>query len=704
MFKSKKMNKTAIIFTLLVICASCIKNPFAKFSLSPEKGHPKISLENEDEILPVCFTGSEADSLGSIYFFTDKGITWLNGDPDSLVNEPLMFEAYWKIDNRQISVKIEKSIDEMKFLFEANPSNDINGWGFGIAASENEYFTGLFERTVDGDQTESWKEGISEGMNLRGQKVEMIVKPTLSLYCPFYISSNGYGLFIDGTWPGKYDFCKSDPKRVIIEFEGNKLSGKIYLSKNPAEIVKKHYKNIGGTIVPPKWAFLPWRWRDNHENKKKYYDGTQVNSPYNSQLVEDILMMKALDIPCGAYWVDRPWAKDPHGYADFNWDPKRFPKATEMIKWLHKNDTRFMLWIAPWVAGKMREEAIKKGYSQKMTSYLKLDSSNVAVLDYTNPETCKWWQDNLAKLLNQGVDGFKMDRGEENVPDTKEVVLWDKRTAREVRNHYPVMYVKTANEICKKIKGDDFVIFPRAGYTGSAKYAAFWGGDIGVPAEGLRTAIIAVQRCAIIGFPIWGSDIGGYWQGTLDREVCARWLAFGCFTPIMEFGPTDDRAPWDMPTEPKYDAELIAIWRLYAKIHAGLADYSHQLAKEANETGMPPVRPLFLVYPDQKEAWTEWQNFMYGPDILVHAIWKKGETKVKVYLPKGERWRDAWNKEKVYDGGQFIEIETPLQKIPIFTRESSKIDLGNLNDLFNKSIEIAKKKPNLNELERKYLK
>jgi alpha-glucosidase (family GH31 glycosyl hydrolase) len=366
---------------------------------------------------------------------------------------------------------------------------------------------------------------------------------------------------------------------------------------------------------------------------------------------------------------------------------------------------KFILWIAPWVTGNMKNIAEENGYSQPMkNTHHNVKSSNAALLDFTNQEAISWWQTNgIEKMLKQGVDGFKLDRAEETVPETRDIILSDGRTAREVRNEYPVLYVKAVNESCKKIRGNDFVLIPRAGYTGSSKYSGFWGGDIGSPPEGLRSAIIALQRCAIIGFPVWGSDIGGYWQGDLDREVCARWLAFGCFSPIMEFGPTEDRAPWNMDSEPNYDTTLIAIWRLYAKIHASLATYSHTLAKEANETGMPIVRPLFLEFPEQEESWNDWQTFMYGSDILVSAIWQKSISKHSCYLPQGINWIDAWDKEKLYEGGQYIEIETPIYKIPIFLRENSNIDLGDLEDTYKKSVEIASQIPILQELEKRYM-
>jgi alpha-glucosidase (family GH31 glycosyl hydrolase) len=168
----------------------------------------------------------------------------------------------------------------------------------------------------------------------------------------------------------------------------------------------------------------------------------------------------------------------------------------------------------------------------------------------------------------------------------------------------------------------------------------------------------------------------------------------------MEVGPTEDRGLWDLKEKPNYDTRLIAIWRLYSKIHEKLSSYSFELAKEAARTGMPIARPLFLLYPDQKQAWNDWQTYMYGPDILVSAIWEKGKTKHSLYLPAGKKWVDAWDKEKIYDRGKNITVDAPLHKMPIFIRKGSAIDLGNLNALYDESLKIAAKKPDLEKLQK----
>lgn len=442
----------ALIFLIaLIFSSSCQNEKLIEFQLVGSEFHPSISILDKQIKTSLLLTEGQNGDLAAISFESRNGIFIVKGVPVSQEHTANSIETVWHIDERDVIISVRKDSGHYNFSFSAVPDEGIVKWSFSLSATSEEYFTGLFERVVDGDQKESWKEGIEEGMDLRGQKVEMSIKPTLSLYCPFYLSSNGYGLFIDGTWPGKYDFCKTDPDRVKIEFEGPSLSGRIYISDNPAEIVKAHSRNVGPTIVPPKWAFLPWRWRDNHVHREEYYDGTPVHAPYNSELVEDILMMEAYDIPCGVYWVDRPWAMGDNGYGDFEWNPERFPNAPEMINWIHQKEIKFLLWVAPWISGEMMQEAQEKGYTQPLHAHYGVDSSNAALMDFTNPEACKWWQENgIEKMLNQGVDGFKMDRSEETVSGSREVILADGRTAREVRNDFPVLYVKTVNESCQK--------------------------------------------------------------------------------------------------------------------------------------------------------------------------------------------------------------------------------------------------------------
>jgi alpha-glucosidase (family GH31 glycosyl hydrolase) len=599
-------------------------------------------------------------------------------------------------DGRIVSATAEPERANFTIRLSAQPDSDILKWGLAVRSAGDEYFTGLMERVVDGAQAASWAPGREEAMNLRGQEVDMIVKPTLSVYAPFYLSSRGLAVFVKGNWPGVFDLCAGDPQRVKIEFEGPSFEMKIYTNQDPAKLVCAHALDAGPPFLPPKWMFTTWRWRDEHSQLPAYYDGTPVTGPFNSQVMEDVLMMKAYGIPCGVYWVDRPWGPGRLGYDDFEIDPKRLPNFPEMVRWLNGQGMQMLLWIAPFFQGKMEQEALAKGYN---LAGQPPQPNNYPMVDMTNPAAKAYWQEGVAKLLKLGVAAFKLDRGEENIPESGPYKVFDGRSIRENRNAYPPMYVKAAYEIASKYRGGDFVLMSRSAYTGSAPYAVFWGGDIGGTQEGLRASIIAVQRAAVMGYPNWGSDTCGYNNQLMEREVCGRWLAFSCFTPIMEVGPTRNLAFWSMPRPPSYDAELIAIWRLYARLHQRLADYGFELAKEAHRTGMPIVRPLFLVDPKSPEAWKVWEAYLYGPDLLVSPIWEKGKRAQQVYLPSGAQWRDAWHPDKVYRGGQTITVSAELHQIPLFVRAGAKLRLGDLNQEYRESLEIAQKKPDLKSLD-----
>src|SRR4051812_28391549 len=145
--------------------------------------------------------------LDGFFYETAQGRTFL---PEQLTRTANRITAAgWRggvsmPDGRNITMTVAPKGPHFVVTLQAQPDSDITKWGFAIDARPDEYYTGLMERVVDGPQAASWAPGRSEAMNLRGQKVEMIVKPTTSIYAPYYISSRGYAVFVEGTWPGLF--------------------------------------------------------------------------------------------------------------------------------------------------------------------------------------------------------------------------------------------------------------------------------------------------------------------------------------------------------------------------------------------------------------------------------------------------------------------------------------------------------------------
>jgi alpha-glucosidase (family GH31 glycosyl hydrolase) len=533
-------------------------------------------------------------------------------------------------------------------------------------------------------------------LDRRGETVEMLVRPTFSLYAPFYQSSRGYGLAVAGTTFGLFDVAKTDPAIVSFRFEAGttpehrRLTYRVFVGPEHRTILDEYTALTGRPIVPPDWAFLHWRWRGELERgPTAMLDGVDVNA----DAAEDVLMYDALGIQPGVYIFDRPVligepGDTTFGFSRFVWDPVRLPNQDQLLASLRSRGYRVMMWSAAWACG---TEPGDNGADARSMGFIApgpdapttcgdLGAGNF-ILDVTNPAARDWFRDRLAAFLAAyDIDGIKLDRGEEHIASESTDVWADGRTGREVRNAYPTLQAQMHNEALAAAHPDgDFVLFSRPGYTGTAQYAVFWGGDIPGSEDfgfgkstdlGLRSAIISQQRAAFMGFPIWGSDTGGYYEFK-DREVFARWIEFSAFSGIMEIGGVGNHAPWNMPTDPTYDQELIGIYKRYTDERVRLHQYIVDAAREA-ATGMPIVRPLVFLDRKDRKLRDRWDEYLFGPDLLVAPVWKSGERSREVYFPKGT-WHSYWDASERVKGPRTLTVDVPLDTIPVWVRGDATV-------------------------------
>jgi alpha-D-xyloside xylohydrolase len=528
-------------------------------------------------------------------------------------------------------------------------------------------------------------------LNRRGETVEMYVRPTFAVYSPFYQSSRGYGLAVAGTTVGVFDLAKTDPHSINFRFEtGNAPASRhlqfhLFFGPEHTTIVDEYTALTGRPFVPPEWAFLNWRWRDTLDvGAPTPLDGT----PMNAEFVDDITMFEALGIPAGLYHFDRPVLQGEFGFARFAWDEDRLPNVEAMLQALRRRGYHFTTWSSMWACGSGTDD---NGTEAKRLGYLAPGSNGTPkcadvgggsfILDITNAAMRQWWEGKLRDFITaQDLDGIKLDRGEEFIPSAATDIWHDGRTGREVRNDYPTIQAQVHHDALRAVRGDDFVLITRSAYTGTQHWALVWGGDtpgstqfgIGPSTDlGLRSAIISQQRAAFMGFPIWGSDTGGYYQFK-NREVLARWIEFSAFSGIMEIGGHGTHAPWDMPTDPSYDQEMIDIYKRYTQLRVTLHDYIVAAAKHAGETALPIVRPLVFAYRDDANVKDRWDEYLFGPDLLVAPIWKIGQRSREVYFPGGT-WRSYWDRSQQYQGPSTVTIDVPLDTIPVFVRGDAQV-------------------------------
>ncbi len=528
-------------------------------------------------------------------------------------------------------------------------------------------------------------------LDRRGEQVEMRILPTFSLYAPFFQSSRGYGLAVAGTTFGRFDLANTDPRTVAFRFEAGttaasrRLVYRLLVGPDYTTILDEYTALTGRPVVPPDWTFLHWRWRGElRSGPTAVLDGL----PVNADVADDVLSYETYGIPPGVYLFDRPVQPGNYGLARFEWDTARLPNPTHMLGALKARGYRLAIWSSAWTCGSGPAD---NGTEAQALGYLapgSVGTPNCAdaggssfILDVTNPNARAWWAAKIAAfLVASGIQGIKLDRGEEHIPSEATDVWADGRNGREVRNDYPHLQAFLHHEALTSAfpSGDSFLV-TRSGYSGTAQWAIFWGGDIpgsesfGVgPGTdlGLRSAIISQQRAAFMGMPIWGSDTGGYYEFK-DREVFARWLEFSCFSGLMEIGGVGTHAPWDMPTAPQLDPEMIAIYRRYTTLRHVLQPYIVAAAADAAR-GVPIVRPMVFIDRTNRRLRDRWDQYLFGPDLLVAPVWRTGARSREVFLPRG-RWRNYFDQSQVLKGPRTITVSAQLDEIPVFLRDGAVV-------------------------------
>ncbi|CCG84521.1 protein of unknown function [Taphrina deformans PYCC 5710] len=477
---------------------------------------------------------------------------------------------------------------------------------------------------------------------------------------PFYLTSKGYGVFVRHSGQISFEVQSERTTRTNISVQDQNMEYIIIYGPDPKDIIQKYTRLTGRPTLPPSWAYHLWL-------------TTSFTTDYDEGTVNTFLDgFKSRDMPLGVFHFDCFWMKG-FEWCNFEFDTDMFPDARGQIRRIKERSMNVCVWINSYVAQESRlfSEGQENGYFIK-----KLDDSvwqtnwwqaGMAIVDFTNPEACSWYQGYLEKLVDMGITSFKTDFGE-RIP-IKGVKYHNGADPARMHNYYTLLYNKTVNEVLeKKLGKGKGCLFARSATTGGQQYPVHWGGDCESTFVAMAETLRGGLSLGLCGFGFWAHDIGGF-EGTPPAAVYKRWVQFGLLSSHSRLhGSGSYRVPWI------YDDEACDVLRTFTKLKISLTPYLFSCAKQAVEAGTPVLRALFLEFPSDKNVWTVDTQYMLGPNLLVCPIFNES-GKVSFYVPDDGSdlaWTSFLDGKK-YRPGQWYDETHDFFSLPLLIRPNSAI-------------------------------
>ncbi|KAJ5655829.1 Alpha-xylosidase [Penicillium longicatenatum] len=522
----------------------------------------------------------------------------------------------------------------------------------GLDVGVGEKIYGLGERfgplTKNGQVVDIWNEDGGTSSELAYKNI------------PFYMSSKGYGVFINH--PGKVSLEVQSERttRVNVSVPGEEIEYFVVYGETPKDVLRRYTGLTGRPGLVPSWSYNLWL-------------TTSFTTNYDEQTVTGFLDgFRDRDIPLGVFHFDCFWMKS-YQWCDFDFDTEMFPDAGGYMKRLKERGLRISVWINPYVgqASPLFEEGKKNGYFIKRTdgSVWQWDmwQAGMAVVDFTNPAACRWYSGHLERLMEMGVDSFKTDFAE-RIP-SKGIKYHDNSDPERMHNYYALLYNRIVYETLEAGVGhNQGLLFARSTAPGGQKYPVHWGGDCESTFEAMAESLRGGLSLMLCGYIFWASDIGGF-EGTPPPALYKRWVQFGLLSSHSRLhGSSSFRVPWI------YGEDCSAVLRDCVKRKILLTPYILQEALRGHRDGTPLMRPLFLEFPEDLNTYAIDTQYMFGSNLLVAPVFME-EGEVTFYVPQVEgaegKWVSWFDHSKSYEAGRWYTEIHDFDTLPILVRPGS---------------------------------
>ncbi|XP_027151345.1 probable glucan 1,3-alpha-glucosidase [Coffea eugenioides] len=568
-------------------------------------------------------------------------------------------------------------------------SFDVSFFGADIVSGIPEHATSLALKPTSGPGVE---DGFSEPYRLFNLDVfEYIDESPFGLYgsIPFMIShgkargSSGFfwlnaaemQIDVFGTgWNAGQDkiMMPVDEKRIdtLWMSEAGVVDAFFFVGPGPKDVIRQYTSVTGRPAMPQLFSTAYHQCRWNYRDEEDVFD---VDSKFDEH-----------DIPYDVLWLD---IDHTDGRRYFTWDKVLFPNPEEMQNKLAAKGRHMVTIVDPHIKRDdnyyIHKEASDNGYYIKDASNRDFDgwcwSGSSSYTDMVNPDIRSWWADKFSYGNYVGSTPSLYVWNDMNEPSVfngpeltmpRDALHFGGIEHRELHNAYGYYFhMATSNGLVKRGNGKDrpFVL-SRAFFPGTQRYGAVWTGDNTAEWEHLRVSVPMLLTLGLTGISFSGADVGGFF-GNPEPDLLVRWYQLGAYYPFFRAHAHQDtkrREPWLFGER---NTELIreAIHTRYMFL-----PYFYTLFREANMTGTPVIRPLWMEFPAEEETFSNDEAFMVGNSLLVQGVYTQRAKHVSVYLPGEQSWYDL-RSGAAYKGGKRHKFEALEDSVPAFQRAGTII-------------------------------
>lgn len=484
---------------------------------------------------------------------------------------------------------------------------------------------------------------------------------------PFYMTNRGYGVFINQPEKVSLEVASEKVERVQFSVPGQSLDYYLIYGPTPKEVLERYTALTGRPALPPAWSFGLWL-------------TTSFTTSYDEATVTSFIQgMADRSLPLHVFHFDCFWMKE-FQLTNLEWDRQVFPDPQGMLKRLKERGLHICVWINPYIAEEapLFNEGLERGYLLKRTNgdIFQWDrwQSGMALVDFTNPEACRWFADKLAALVDMGVDCFKTDFGERIPTD---VVYADGSDPLRMHNYYTYLYNRTVFEMLEdKLGKGQAAVFARSATAGSQCFPVHWGGDSTATFESMAESLRGGLSLSLSGFGFWSHDMGGFEQ-TASSDVYKRWCAFGLLSSHSRLhGSSSYRVPWlfDEAGSTPEGETAVDVLRFFTQLKCRLMPYLFGAAVEAHQHGLPTMRAMMLEFPGDPGCDTLDRQYLLGDALMVAPVFS-ADGVVDYYLPAG-RWTNFFTGQ-VLEGGRWVREKHGYLSLPLMVRPNTILPVGN---------------------------